>query len=66
MQYINLVFQLAGLAIVIDVLHTVAEQAGREEYSLLIVLGGIAVGLMMLLPAVANLFDSVKSVFLIY
>ena len=66
MQYINLVFQLAGLAIVIAVLHTVAEQAGREEYSLLIVLGGIAVGLMMLLPAVANLFDSVKSVFLIY
>ena len=62
----ELIFQLAGISIVIAVIHTVLKQAGRDEFAFTILLLGIVVVLAMVIPKIANLFDTVRSVFQIY
>lgn len=62
----ELIFQLAGISIVIAVIHTVLKQAGRDEFAFSTLLLGIVVVLAMVIPKIANLFDTVRSVFRIY
>ena len=62
----ELIFQLAGISIEIAVIHTVLKQAGRDEFAFTILLLGIVVVLAMVIPKIANLFDTVRSVFQIY
>lgn len=62
----ELIFQLAGISIVIAVIHTVLKQAGRDEFAFTTLLLGIVVVLAMVIPKIANLFDTVRSVFRIY
>lgn len=62
----ELIFQLAGISIVIAVIHTVLKQAGRDEFAFSTLLLGIVVVLAMVIPKIANLFETVRSVFRIY
>ncbi|ADG82575.1 stage III sporulation protein AC [Thermincola ferriacetica] len=63
---IDLIFQLAGISIVITVIYTVLKQAGRDEYAFATLLLGIVIVLAMVIPRIANLFDTVKDVFNLY
>ncbi len=60
---IDLIFQLAGISIVITVIYTVLKQAGRDEYAFSTLLLGIVIVLAMVVPKISELFDNVKSVF---
>lgn len=60
---IDLIFQLAGISIVITVIYTVLKQAGRDEYAFSTLLLGIVIVLAMVIPKISELFESVKSVF---
>ena len=60
---IDLIFQLAGISIVITVIYTVLKQAGRDEYAFSLLLLGIVIVLAMVIPKISELFDNVKSVF---
>jgi len=62
----ELIFQLAGISIVITVIYTVIKQAGRDEFAFTTLLLGIVVVLAMVIPKIANLFDTVRSVFRIW
>ncbi len=62
----ELIFQLAGISIVITVIYTVLKQAGRDEFAFSTLLLGIVVVLAMVIPKIAYLFDTVRSVFQIY
>lgn len=62
----ELIFQLAGISIVITVIYTVLKQAGRDEFAFSTLLLGIVVVLAMVIPKIAYLFDTVRSVFRIY
>lgn len=62
----DLIFQLAGISIVITVICTVLKQAGRDEFSFATLMLGIVVVLTMVIPKIANLFETVRSVFRIY
>ncbi len=62
----DLIFQLAGISIVITVIYTVLKQAGRDEFAFSTLLLGIVVVLAMVIPKIANLFETVRSVFQIY
>ncbi len=62
----ELIFQLAGISIVITVIYTVLKQAGRDEFAFATLLLGIVVVLAMVIPKIADLFETVRSVFRIY
>jgi stage III sporulation protein AC len=66
MENLDLIFKLAGLAIVITVIHSFLKQAGRDEYAYLSLLAGIAVALMWVVPVLAELLSVVRSVFQLY
>lgn len=63
---VGLIFFLAGLAIAVAVINALLKQAGREEYSYLVVLTGLIIALLQVLPLVLSLFNEVQSVFNLY
>jgi stage III sporulation protein AC len=60
---IDLVFRIAGTGIIVAVLNLVLKRAEREEQAMLTTLAGLIVVLMLIIDEIANLFETVKSVF---
>jgi stage III sporulation protein AC len=60
---IDLVFKIAGLGIIVSILHMVLKQANKEEYAQLLTLVGVIVAFMSVIKLIGELFDSVKGVF---
>lgn len=63
MPSIDLVFKIAGIAIIVSVLHTVIKQAGKEEYAWLVTLTGVLIVLTLVIRLVADFFSAVKATF---
>jgi len=63
---VDVIFKIAAIGIVITVLNQVLIKAGREEQATFITLVGVVVVLTMVIGLVANLFDTVKTMFQLY
>ncbi len=63
---IELVFQIASLAIIVSVFHTLLKQAGKEEFAWLLTLVSIALVLSMAIRVISDFFDAVRSMFHLY
>lgn len=59
----DLIFKIAGIGIIVSVLNLVLKRAERDEQAMLTTLAGLIVVLMIIVNEIANLFDTVKSVF---
>ncbi len=66
MANMELLFKLAGLAIVVTVIQSLLNQAGRQDFSYLALLAGIAIALLWVVPVIGELFTTVRSVFQLY
>lgn len=64
-QDINIIFQIAGIGIVVAMLHTVLKQMGKEEYAHWVTLIGFIIVLFMVISILDDLFSKIKGVFLI-
>ena len=60
---VDLIFKIAAVGIIVAVLNQLLIRSGREEQAMLTTLAGLIVVLMMLIQEIANLFDTIKSVF---
>ncbi len=60
---VDLIFKIAAIGIIVAVLNQVLIRSGREEQAMMVTLAGIVVVLMMLVEQIADLFETVKSVF---
>lgn len=60
---ISFLFKIAGIGLIVTVLHQMLSKAGREEYATLTVLTGIIVIIAMLIPQLTSVFDEIKSIF---
>ncbi|MEG1447751.1 MAG: stage III sporulation protein AC [Oscillospiraceae bacterium] len=60
---VDLIFKIAAIGIIVSVLNQVLIRSGREEQAMLTTLAGLIVVLMMVIPKISELFDTVKSVF---
>ena len=60
---IDLIFKVAAVGIIVAVLNQVLMRSGREEQAMLTTLAGLVVVLLMIVSMIADLFDTVKSVF---
>ncbi|MEW6242729.1 MAG: stage III sporulation protein AC [Bacillota bacterium] len=63
---VDLIFKIAGVGILVSVLHTVLKQAGKEEQGHLITLVGVVIVLAMVIQVVRDLFESIKVMFNLY
>lgn len=60
---VDLIFKIAGIGILVSVIHTVLKQAGKEEQGQLATLAGVIIVLMMVIGLINQLFTTVKDVF---
>ncbi|MDR0530560.1 MAG: stage III sporulation protein AC [Oscillospiraceae bacterium] len=58
---LTIVLKIAMVGILVAILHQVLAKIGRDEYGMLVVLAGVVVILMMLIPQLLNLLDTVKA-----
>ncbi len=60
---VDIIFQIAGVGIVVAVINQLLSRAGRDEQALLITIAGLVVVLFMLTEQIGELFQSIKRIF---
>lgn len=63
-QDASIIFQIAGIGIVVAMIHTILKQMGKEEYAQFITLVGFIIVLMMVIDRIADLFQQIRAIFL--
>lgn len=58
----TVVIKIAAVGIIVAVLNSILSRAGRDDYALITILAGIVVVLMMLVPQLSSLLDTVNSI----
>lgn len=61
---VNTLFQIAGIGIIVAMLHTILEQAGKKDIAQWVTLIGFIIVLYMVANWINELFQKIKSVFL--
>mgnify|MGYP005836552143 CR=1 FL=1 len=59
----NLIYKIAGVGIIIAILHLFLSQAGRQEQAQMLSLAGVIIVLLWLIQLIGQLFRDVESVF---
>ena len=60
---VDLIFQIAGVGIIVAVLNQLLTRAGRDEQALLTTIAGLVAVLFILSQLIGDLFDTVKNIF---
>ena len=60
---IDLLFKIAGIGILIAVLHQILTKAGREDQAMMTTLAGMVIVLTIVIKEISALFQTVRTVF---
>lgn len=60
---VDLIFQIAGVGIVVAVINQLLSRAGRDEQALLITIAGLVAVLFILTERIGLLFENIKNIF---
>lgn len=60
---VDLIFQIAGIGILVSVLTTLLSRAGREEQAMLVSIAGLVVVLYLIIGQIETLFSTIRSTF---
>jgi stage III sporulation protein AC len=60
---ISLIFQIAGIGIIAAVLNILLKKSDKDEYAVMINIAGVVIVLAMLANEIAELFETIKTVF---
>ena len=60
---VDLIFKIAAVGMIVAVLNQLLIRSGREEQALMPTLAGLIVVLLLLVNQIADLFNTIKSVF---
>ena len=60
---VDLILKIAGIGIIVAVINLLLAKSGRDEQALMTTLAGIVVVLLMLIPQMGNLFNTIKDMF---
>ncbi|MGN0632667.1 MAG: stage III sporulation protein AC [Oscillospiraceae bacterium] len=63
---IDLIFKIAAVGIIVAVLVQLLKRAERDEQAMMTTLAGLIVVLMMIVDQIAELFETIKSLFGFY
>ncbi len=59
----DILFQIAAVGILVAILNLILTKSDRSEHALMVTIGGLIIVLAIIVNAVADLFDTIKSVF---
>lgn len=60
----SILFQIAGIGIIVALIHTILKQMGKEEIAQFATLLGFIIVLVIVVNGLSDLFQQIKSVFL--
>ncbi|WP_067728093.1 MULTISPECIES: stage III sporulation protein AC [Oceanobacillus] len=60
----SILFQIAGIGIIVAMIHTILKQMGKEEIAQFATLIGFIIVLVIVINGLSDLFQQIKSVFL--
>ncbi len=60
---VNLIFQIAGVGIIVAVLSQLLSRSGRDEQALMVTIAGLVAVLFILTEEIGNLFQTIKQIF---
>ncbi len=60
---VDLIFRIAAIGILVSILNIVLRQSNRDEIAMLTTIAGLVVVLLIVVKEIANLFDTVKTLF---
>lgn len=60
----TILFQIAGIGIIVALIHTILKQMGKEEIAQFATLLGFIIVLVIVVNGLSDLFEQIKSVFL--
>lgn len=63
---VDLIFRIAGIGIVIAILHTVLNKFGKEEYAYLLTLVGVVIVLGVVMRLISDLFNEIRVLFRLF
>jgi stage III sporulation protein AC len=61
---VSVLFQIAGIGIIVALIHTILKQMGKEEIAQFATLIGFIIVLYIVIDGLSDLFNQIKSVFL--
>ncbi|PWU68547.1 MULTISPECIES: stage III sporulation protein AC [Gracilibacillus] len=59
----SILFQIAGIGIIVAMIHTVLKQMGKEEFAQFVSLVGFIIVLLFVLNSISDLFQQIRAVF---
>ncbi|MFA1821568.1 stage III sporulation protein AC [Virgibacillus sp. YIM 98842] len=60
----SILFQIAGIGIIVALIHTILKQMGKEEIAQFATLIGFIIVLVVVINSLSDLFQQIRSVFL--
>lgn len=60
----SILFQIAGIGIIVALIHTILKQMGKEEIAQFATLVGFIIVLVIVINGLSDLFQHIRSVFL--
>ncbi len=63
---VSAIFQVAGIGLIMAMIHTILRQAGKEEYAFWAGIIGFVVVLLMVAKMISDLFQEIQRVFLFH
>ena len=60
---LDLIFKIAAVGIIVAVLNQILKKTDHDEQAMMLTVAGLVIVLMMLIPAIDELFGTVRSVF---
>ncbi|NLV76516.1 MAG: stage III sporulation protein AC [Tissierellia bacterium] len=63
---VDLIFKIASIGILLSILHTLLDNAGKEEFAFITTLVGVVIVFGAVIGLISKLFDSIKTLFQLY
>ena len=60
---LDLIFKIAAVGIIVAVLTQILKKTDHDEQAMMLTVAGLVIVLMMLIPAIDELFGTIRSVF---
>ena len=60
---LDLIFKIAAVGIIVAVLNQILKKTDHDELAMMRTVAGLVIVLMMIIPAINELFSTIKSVF---
>jgi len=60
---LDLIFKIAAVGIIVAVLNQILKKTDHDEQAMMLTVAGLVIVLMMLIPAIDELFGTIRTVF---